>query len=153
MKNGRINKMVLVVIVIIAILVIVLIVNGIKKNNNGTNNTGTNTTENTQVNTNGEKINTSTKLKEARDVDGLYVDKIELKNVSDRTTFTANITNKGTEATKGQLYNLVFLDKTGNAQGTMGLYIRSIKPNETISVEASIDKDVTECYDFNLQLR
>lgn len=152
MRNGKINKMVLVGVVIIAMFVIILVVNGNKKVNTGTNNT-TNTTENTQVNTNGEKINTSTKLKEARDVDSLYVDKIELKNVSDRTTFTANITNKGTEATKGQLYNIVFLDKAGNSQGTMGLYIRSIKPNETISVEASIDKDVTECYDFNLQLK
>lgn len=156
MENKRIviNKKIFIgVIVTVIILAVMLVVYNNRSGSDETNSIISDKTENTEVNDNGEKVNTSSKLKEARNVNGLYIDNIELKNVSNRTTFTANITNKTNETTKGQLYNIVFINKSGVQEESMGLYIRAIEPNKTISIEASIDKDVTECYNFNLQLR
>lgn len=142
-----------IIIIIVVIVIVVLNLNGNKKASEETDNATLNQTENVETNNKGEKVNTSSNLKAPRDVNGLYVDQIELKFVSGRTTFTANITNRTSTTTKGQLYNIVFVDKDGNQEGSMGLYIRAIEPNKTISIEASIDKDVTECYNFNLQLK
>ena len=156
MENGKIlisKKKFIFTIVILIIVIAIVIINSNKNVNNVIDNVVPNKTENTVVNNNGEKINTSSKLKESKNVNGLYIDKIELKNVSNRTTFTADITNKTTEVTKGKLYDIVFIDKTGKQIGSMGLYIRAIEPNKTISIEASIEMDVTDCYNFNLQSR
>lgn len=145
------KKKLMILVTLIAVIIIIIAILNINKNKSDYEQIYK--TENTQITDVGEKINTSNKLKEARESNGLYIDKIQLKNISNKTTFTANITNKTTTITKGQLYDIVFLDKEGKQIETMGLYIRAIEPNQTISVEASMEKDVTECYNFNLRTR
>lgn len=145
------KKKLMILVTLIAVVIIIIAIVNINKNKSDYEQIYK--TENTQITDVGEKINTSNKLKESRESNGLYIDKIQLKNVSNKTTFTANITNKTNTTTKGQLYDIVFVDKEGKQVETMGLYIRAIEPNQMISVEASMEKDVTECYNFNLRTR
>jgi len=146
----RDKKRFMIATIVITIFIIVIAI--INTNNNKENYYQVDKTENTKINDEGKKINTSNKLKESRESNGLYIDKIQLINVLNKTTFTANITNKTTLTSEGKLYDIVFVDKDGKQVESMGIYIRELEPNQTISVESSIEKDVTECYNFNLRI-
>ena len=52
-----------------------------------------------------------------------------------------------------KLVDIVFVDKNGNEEARMALYIRNIKANETITTQATIDNNFTNVYNFKLEER
>ena len=65
-----------------------------------------------------------------------------------RTTFTANVKNIGSAETTGTLVNIILVDKKGNKVSKLSTYIRALKSNETMSLNAGIDKDLSNAYNF-----
>ena len=83
------KKRIMILVIVIAVIIIIIAILNINKNKSDYEQIYK--TENTQITDVGEKINTSNKLKEARESNGLYIDKIQLKNISNKTTFTAKV--------------------------------------------------------------
>ena len=136
------------IIVVAVIIVIVMIVNSKKDNKESE----LKKEEFTVETANGDKINTSDKLKEAREELGYYISNITLQRKDAQTVFSIQITNRGSKDTSGKLVDIVFLGKNGE-EARMAMYIRAIKAGQSIRTQATINNDFTNVYNFRLEER
>lgn len=175
-KKGAIKRetvfFILVAIIIIAtILIIVFMNNGKKGKNNNVvedpkagleadvnpdatpdTNPSIGGTDNVEE-INGEKVNTSNKLKQAKTV-GVYTFKnISMTNGSTGTVITATITSTVTEKTSGRDATMKFYDKSGKLVSQMETYIPQVKPGETTTFRTETSSDVSNAYDFEIVLK
>lgn len=137
------------IIVVAVIIVIVMIVNSKKDNKESE----LKKEEFTVETANGDKINTSDKLKEAREELGYYISNITLQRKDAQTVFSIQITNRGSKDTSGKLVDIVFLGKNGEEEARMAMYIRAIKAGQSIRTQATINNDFTNVYNFRLEER
>ena len=141
------------IIVLIAIIAIVFIIVGKigKKEETDTNNIKQE--EYTIENSDGTKINTSEALKKPREELGYSISNITLVRQDAQTVFKLQLANEGTTDKEGQLVDIVFIDKNGNEEARMALYIRKIEAGKSIETQATINNDFTNVYDFKLETR
>ena len=147
------NKLWVILMVIIIILAIILIINLVKKDdvNNGQNQVQQE--EFTIQTENGNKVNTSEALKKPREELGYNVSNITLEKQDAQTIFKLQLSNQTNADKPGQLVDIVFIDKSGNEESRMALYIREIKAGASIETQATINNDFTNVYDFKLETR
>lgn len=147
------NKNKIFVIALIAIIVIAIVIIGKigKKEEGDTNNIQQE--EYTVENADGSKVNTSEALKKPREELGYSISNITLERQNAQTIFKLQIANEGSTEKEGQLVDIVFIDKNGNEEARMALYIRKIEAGGSIETQATIDNDFTNVYDFKLETR
>lgn len=149
---------VLIGIAVIAIIV-VLIVNGKnKEDENIANNeiVESNTVEEekyVEVLENGTKLNTSEKLKETKEIDGMEISNMQLTEEGNITKLLGTITNNS-NTTKGNYeINIKLIDENGKELTTLVGYIGELEPGESTQLSTSTTFDYANTYDVEITKR
>lgn len=144
--------------IIIIILVGVLIISGIyfatrKKQNNESKNDNIIeqnkvTEEYVQVLDNGTKLNTSTKLKQMKRVEGLEVGNIQLTHKNGISVVLANVVNNTSNTTELMAISLTLIDKNGNVLEELSGLISPLAPGTSTQLNMGASADYANAYDF-----
>ena len=144
--------------IIIIILVGVLIILGIyfatrKKQNNESKNDNIIeqnkvTEEYVQVLDNGTKLNTSTKLKQMKRVEGLEVGNIQLTHKNGISVVLANVVNNTSNTTELMAISLTLIDKNGNVLEELSGLISPLAPGTSTQLNMGASADYANAYDF-----
>ena len=147
--------LIIVVIIVIAIVAFVLMKNKGTENNVDSNTTGT-SEENTtneqfvQMLDDGTKLNTSSKLGEAKKVGDLTFENIQLTAEGGQTILLADVTNTGKKATDTVLVDIKLLDENGNEIVTVGGIVQPLEAGEKTQFNTSMTLDYANAYDFEV---
>lgn len=96
----------------------------------------------------GTKENTSEKLKEDKNLDGLDITEIKLTENNQLTNLTGIITNN-TDKIKGDYTaKIIFIDSKNNELSEMGFYIKQLQPGESMALNASTTFDYSNAYNI-----
>ena len=151
-KKGTKNVIIFIIIVLLVILLLFLIQRNNSKNNV---NEGNNQNENSYIQEiePGVKINNSTKLNEAKDVDGLLVTNIQLTTESGMTTLLADVTNNTGTVTNVQTVDITLIDYNGNELTTVTGIIDALEVGATTQLNIAMTSDYINAYDFRITLK
>lgn len=135
-----------IVIIVIIVLAVSIIISNSKKSKNQEQD------ENfTIVSEDGTIINNSEKLKQDKEIDGMIMNKINIKSKNNETTLTANIQNI-TEETKGDYPVIIKIkDKDSKVIKQISGYINTVEPNETTVLRIKTSYDFANAYDFEIE--
>ncbi len=151
-KNEK--RMILILLVVLVIAIVIFVVNKNKKGND--NNAEANTEENkvveefVQVLDDGTKLNTSTKLNETKQFEGLEFGNIQLTNSDGQSVLLADVKNTSSTASEMMLVDVTLYDKNGNELGTVGGIIISLQPGQSTQFNTSMTIDYANAYDFKI---
>lgn len=142
------------ILIIIAITMIVFIVSVIVKNNKKENKgeeQNNSNTELVQTMEDGSKQAISEKLKEDKKIMGLDVKNITITEKNGTANIIASIENNtGTDIREFPI-KILLLNEQQETIVKVGAYIGNIKKNETKQINASINMDIAEIYDIQLE--
>lgn len=151
MKNKKISINVWIVVAIILILISIIIFVVISINNKNKHEIK-GEEENSYVEeiADGIKINKSTKLNEAKLVNGLLISNIQLTESDGMTTLLADVTNKTDQKTSLKKLKIILLDKDGKEISSMIAFLNDINAGETTQLNASTTSNYIKAYDFKV---
>lgn len=144
-------KIILGIIFIVIIAIIIYFIINKKTNDIDINKyPDINGTENIQKNDNGSSENISNKIKEDKGYDGYKISGATLTYNNGVTTFKAIIKNVSKGDLIGGLIDIVLLNKQGEEVSKISTYIRNLKADEVMEIDASITQNVVNAYDYKL---
>jgi len=111
------------------------------------------TEEFVQVLEDGSKINTSTKLNETKNVNGLEIGNIQLSMVNGETILLANVKNNTGVDIGVKAIDIVLYNKNGGEIVTINGVIGNVKAGESVQLEASTTLDFANAYDFKVVIK
>ena len=151
-KKEKKGLLILIVLVIVVIGVVWFLT---KQNNNEKEQETQNQVveEFVQVLEDGTKLNTSTKLKEVKKVNGLEFSNIQLTNKNGQSVLLADVKNTTTSATEIMVVNITLLDKEGNTIVEVGGIVRPLEPGETSQFNTGMTLDYANAYDFKVTVK
>ncbi|MEI3394529.1 MAG: FxLYD domain-containing protein [Clostridia bacterium] len=153
MKDNE-KKMLIILLIILVIAIIIFVVNKNKKGNNNENAEENNTVEEfVQVLEDGTKLNTSTKLSEAKEVNGLKFENMQLTEQNGQSVLLADVTNNSGKATNLTIVDVVLLDKNGQEIITVGGIISPLQAGEKTQFNTSMTLDYANAYDFKIVIK
>lgn len=147
------KEMIIVGVIILIFLIVIgtlLISRKNKSENNSNNQQEAIENEFTQNLSDGTKLNTSTKLKEAKMMDNIEVKNAQLTNKNEKSVFLAEVTNKGDDKTEVTLISIMLYDKEGKEIAKIPGIIASLKPGETKQLNTTLQEDYTNAYDYKI---
>lgn len=152
-----ISKVTLILCTIGMILVIILIWSTINNNSKKVGTNANSSLENTQNQfaqglADGSRLNTSEKLMKDKRIDGLEITNICLKELGGITTLLADVKNVTKSEITEKIITIDILDKSGNKITTARTVINNIASGETKELNASITVDVSNAYDFKVNV-
>ena len=103
-----------------------------------------------QENEDGIKVNKSSKLNEAKLVNGLLISNIQLTEKGGMTTLLADVTNKSEQKTNFKKLKIILLDENENEIATMVAFVNGIEVGETTQLNASTTSNYIKTYDFKV---
>lgn len=99
--------------------------------------------ENVKVNSDGVRENTSSKVKQEQDVDGIKISNASITCVNGISTIQADITNKtGKDIEEVGVINIKIKDNNGTAVREISTYIMDLANEETKQINASVTSDI-----------
>lgn len=101
----------------------------------------------------GIKLNTSTKLKETKTVNGLQIRNIQLTNQNNQTVLLAEVENTTGNETGETVIDVTILNKEGKELGTIGGMIAPLKAGEKTQLNISAMKDYVNASDFRVTVK
>ena len=104
-----------------------------------------------QENEDGIKVNKSSKLNEAKLVNGLLISNIQLTEKGGMTTLLADVTNKNEQKTEFKKLKIILLDENENEIATMVAFVNGIDAGETTQLNASTTSNYIKAYDFKVE--
>lgn len=142
---------IIVFVIIIAVCIVKIVGNKEKttEQKNGKNNTESYVEE---IQT-GVKINKSTKLNEAKQVDGLKVSNIQLTTSNGMTTLLADVTNNTESATTLKVVEISLLDQKGEVLNTATGIIDAVEPGGKTQLNVTLTSDFVNAYDFTINVK
>lgn len=102
---------------------------------------------------NGNRVNTSDKIKQAVKVEGesnLEVQGLEISSKNNQTVIKGTIKNTGTRTSGDKIYNLSLNDDTGVEILAVGIYVDEVKAGETISFQTFASRDLANAYNYTV---
>ena len=102
---------------------------------------------------NGNRVNTSEKMKEAVTVEGesnLEVQGINISSKDNKTIITGTIKNNGTRVLGDEIYNLSLKDDTGVEILSVGIYVDEVMTGEIIPFETYATIDLANAYSYTV---
>lgn len=127
-----------------------------QNNDSNTNNSNNNSLidmnnkENVEIK-DGEKINTSSRLKEERNYEGMVIKDIKLYTRAEgMTDFNATLENTSGKDFTSRKIVIRFLNRDGSEYATLKGYIGDIKAGASAKIDASTTADVSNAYDFEI---
>lgn len=152
-----ISKVTLILCTIGMILVIILIWSTINNNSKKVGANANSSLENAQNQfaqglADGSRLNTSEKLMKDKRIDGLEITNICLKELGGITTLLTDVKNVTKSEITEKIITIDILDKSGNKITTARAVINNMAPGETIELNASVTADVSNAYDFKVNV-
>ena len=144
------------IIILLIILIIALI--SINKNNKNPEKNISNGEENKvesyveEIET-GLKINKSTKLNEAKEVQGLKITNIQLSTKDGMTTLLADVINNSGTKTALKTVEITLIDKEGNELTKVTGIIDSLDVGESKQLNIGMTSDYVNAYDFKVEFK
>ena len=153
-QNNNKSKRILLVAVIIILIIICIIFFTQRNNENNISNTNQNETTQSYVEEiePGVKINKSTKLNEAKDVNGLLITNIQLTTESGMTTLLADVINNTGSKTEVQTVDITLLDNNGQELTTVTGIISELEAGATTQLNIAMTSDYINAYDFKVTM-
>ena len=99
----------------------------------------------------GTKVNTSDKLKEDKEFNGLKISNISIEENGNETVLKANVTNISSKSQGDYGIYLVIKDNEGNEIKKIAEYINYIEPNEETKLKIKTSYDFANAYDFEVE--
>ncbi len=96
----------------------------------------------------GIKINKSTKLNEAKEVDGLQISNIQLTTEGGMTTLLADVTNNSGAKTPVKQIEITLVREDGSEIAKITGIINELEVGATTQLNISTTSDYVEAYDF-----
>ena len=152
-KNEK--RMILILLVVLVIAIILFVVYNNKKGNNNevTKQENEVVEEFVQVLEDGTKLNISTKLNEAKEVNGLKFENIQFTEQNGQSVLLANVTNNSGKATDMTLVDVILLDKNEQEIVKVGGIISPLQPGETKEFNTSMTINYANAYDFKIIIK
>ncbi len=153
-KSNSRRTLLIVLIIIILIVVVALLVRNAQKNNDSSENTAGNESKESYVEEieDGVKINKSTKLNEAKEINGLLITNIQLTTIDGMTTLLADVTNNSGAPTQLQTIKITLLAQDGSELTTVTGIVKDLAVGETTELNISVTSDFVNAYDFRVSL-
>ena len=149
-EKRMIGIIILIGIIIIAILMIISNIKKQKNNNETASEENVVTEEFVDVLDDGTKLNTSDKLHETKEFDGMQISNFQLTENNNVTLLLGTITNVSDSTKGGYPVNITILDKEGNEIVTVGGYIQELSAGESAQLNTSATFDYANAYDFTI---
>lgn len=146
-KRKKKNKKIIVFIIMLLILIAVVVFLVNKDNKKVENKQEDSYIEETE---DGIKVNKSSKLNEAKLVNGLLISNIQLTEKDGMTTLLADVTNKNEEKTGFKKLTITLLDENGDEISNMIAFVGAIEAGETTQLNASTTSNYIKAYDFKV---
>lgn len=102
---------------------------------------------------NGVKVNTSTKLKEAKEVKGYKIENIQLTNQNGTTMLLAEVTNMTARKTEEKFVEITLIDKQGKKLVTTTGIIGMLEAGKKDQISISMQFDYANAYDFKVEIK
>lgn len=106
-------------------------------------------TENAKVE-NGQKINTSEKLLQEKNIDGIVIKDIKLVAQNGTTSFTATVQNNTSKKIDARKITIQFKNKEDIVYASLNSYLGDIEIGKTGNINASTTQDLANAYDFTI---
>ena len=153
-QNNYKSKRMLLIAIILVFLIICIIFFTQRNNENNISNTNQNETTQGYVEEiePGVKINKSTKLNEAKDVNGILITNIQLTTESGMTTLLADVTNNTGSKTEVQTVDITLLDNNGQELTTVTGIISELEAGATTQLNIAMTSDYINAYDFKVTI-
>ena len=165
-KKKGMKKNEKIVILVLVIILVAVIIFAVVRNNSSSDTEETETSSSTEssetedtseeegeysmIVDDGTKLNTSDKLHEDKELDGLEITEIQLTSADNVTQFLATATNTSDEVQGGYIATLTLLDADGNALVVLSPYIEELEPDESTQLNVSAVFDYSDAYDFTI---
>ena len=155
-KKNVLKPFILLIIILLIILIIALI--SINKNNKNPEKNISNGEENKvesyveEIET-GLKINKSTKLNEAKEVQGLKITNIQLSTKDGMTTLLADVINNSGTKTALKTVEITLIDKEGNELTKVTGIVDSLDVGDNKQLNIGMTSDYVNAYDFKVEFK
>ena len=151
MKKGeKIGIAILIIIAVVIIAVIMISRNGGKDNKETQNIQNTQGEEFVRKEADGTRVNTSSKLAEAKKCGNLEISNIELKEKNGESYIQATVKNAGSTTEEGTFLKLKIVDKAGSTITEVKGYVDTVKAGETYLLKIKTSADFANAYDFTV---
>lgn len=144
------NKKILIIVIAIIILLIIGIVAIVIINN--VNKSGEAGDKYTETLEDGSKVNTSSKLEEIKNLNGLEFTDIDLISKDDVTIISSIVTNTTEETITNTEVKFVLIDESGNDVTEINATISEIEAGASTEIGAAINGDYASTYDVRVEL-
>lgn len=149
-KKGITPKDLLIITIVIVILVVVAFFI-FKKKDTTPKVRPSETEEFVSILEDGTKQNTSNKLAETKEIEGLEISNIRLTEKDGLTLLLADVRNPGNKDNGDFGVDIKLVDKEGNELATIGGYIDSVKVGETVTLNITVTSSLANSYDFEVK--
>lgn len=106
-----------------------------------------------EVLSDGTKLNKSETLQKKKTYDGMEMNDFQLTESGNTTLLLGTITNTSEEEKGGYLVDLIMLDKNNTELERAALYIKKLKPGESMQLSSYVQGDIANAYDFSIAKR
>lgn len=138
------------ILILVLITVIVIVINIVVKNRNSEEEKSSTNTELVQTQDDGTKTNISELVGEQKKFEEFDVTNTSITEKNGLATITANITNNTSNEIKEFPVTIKLLNKDGEIIQEVGAYVGTIKAGETRQINATVNMDISEIYDFTI---
>lgn len=98
----------------------------------------------------GTKLNTSTKLNENKNINGLQIGNIQLKREDNKTTLLANVENVTDKTINEKYLDIILIDKEAKILTTIPAITVKLEPGEKTQLNIGTQLDYVNAYDFRI---
>lgn len=150
-RGKKISETILVILILFAMIIIVMkVASRFSRESSGDINKRE---EFVQVLDDGTKLNTSTRLRKTKIVDGLKFENIQLTTKQGQSVLLADVENNTGKDIDVMLLDIILLDKNGNELTTIGGIIGELKDGEKQLLDSSVASDYANAYDFKVVIK
>lgn len=149
----------LIILIVIAVIIAIIVIININNNNNKTENITPqgqeeqNTESYVEEIETGLKINKSTKLNEAKEVQGLKITNIQLSTKDGMTTLLADVINNSGAKTSLKTVEITLIDKEGNELTKVTGIVDSLDVGDSKQLNIGMTSDYVNAYDFKVEIK
>lgn len=150
MKKNEVRNIMVIILIAVVIIGLIIISKNSKKDVKENKPVESNQEEFVKTEADGTRVNTSSKLAEAKKCGNLEISNIELKEKNGESYIQATVKNNGSTAEEGTFLKLKVVDKAGNTITEVKGYVDMVKPGETYILKIKASADFANAYDFTV---
>lgn len=138
------------ILILVLITAIVIVINIVVKNRNKEEESSNSNTELVQTQVDGTKTSISNAIAEQKKFEEFEVTNTSITEKNGLATLTASITNNTNNEIKEFPVRIKLLNKNREVIQEIGAYVGTMKAGETRQINATVNMDISEIYDFEI---